>query len=413
MTMDDKTPVPADRRTFLKTMGVAALAMGMPMSKPISAAANVRMGVDVFSLGQQGWTPFQVLDWAAKNKVQMLHFSEVRFLGSPRWQEALAPDNLKRIRDKADELKIDIEIGMRSLCPTSSDFANAQRNDPTLGTADEQIARMLVAAKTLRSPIIRCVLGTQADRNPPGIESHQADFIKVLKANRSRIMDAGVKLAIENHAGDQQARELKNLIEGAGPEYVGVCLDSGNPVWTIEDPHLTLETLAPYVLTSHMRDSYMFNSPQGTAVRWTRMGDGNMGMEDYIRTYVEKCPGKAVSLEVIVSPNFRIFNYRDPAAWALYKTTPAWEFARFLALCDKGEPQPLPPPGQGRGGQGGPGGGAAGAGAAGAAGAGARAGAGPGRGAGGPATPNPEALKRNQDDVEASVKWTQDLLAKL
>ena len=83
--------------------------------------------------------------------------------------------------------------------------------------------------------------------------------------------------------------------------FVGVCLDSGNPVWTIEDPHLTLETLAPYVLTSHMRDSALWNTPEGAAVRWTRMGEGNMGMEDYIRTYIEKCPGKAVSLEVIVS----------------------------------------------------------------------------------------------------------------
>ena len=137
---------------------------------------------------------------------------------------------------------------------------------------------------------------------------------------------------------DQQARELKHLIEEAGPEYVGVCLDSGNPVWTIEDPNLTLETLAPYVLTSHMRDSYLFNSPQGIAVQWTRMGDGNMGMEDYLRTYIAKCPGKAVSLEVIVQNTWRMFNYHDPNAWAIYQTTPAHEFVRFLALAEKGEP---------------------------------------------------------------------------
>jgi len=400
--IDDKTAMPVDRRTFLRTTGAAALAMGMPMPTPMSVAANARMGVDVFSLGAQQWTPFQVLDWAAKTKVQLLHFSEVRFLGSPRWQEALAPDNLKRIRDKADELKIDLEIGMRSICPTSADFGNAQRSDPTLGTADEQIARMLVAAKALRSPIFRCVQGTQADRSGPGIESHIAETIKVLKANRSRILDSGVKLAIENHAGDMQARELKTLIEGAGPDIVGVCLDSGNPVWTIEDPHLTLETLAPYVLTSHMRDSYLFNSPQGIAVRWTRMGDGNMGMDDYIRTYLQKCPGKPVSLEVIVQAGYRMFNYRDPSAWNIFKTTPAWEFSRFLALAEKGAPQALPPPAQGRGGAGG----GAPAGAAGAVGAGAGGG---GRAAG--AAPNPEAQARNLADVEASVKWTQDFLA--
>ena len=87
-----------------------------------------------------------------------------------------------------------------------------------------------------------------------------------------------------------------------------------------------------------------------------------MGMEDYIKKYVQKCPGKAVSLEIIVSANFRVFNYRDPAAWALFPNTPASEFAQLLALAEKGVPVELPPPGQGRGG----GGGGAGAPAAGA-----------------------------------------------
>lgn len=366
-----------DRRTFLKTMGAAALTMGMPMPTLTGAAANVRFGVDMFSLGAQNWTPFQMLDWAARMHVNLVHFSEIRFLGSPDWQVALAPDNLRKVRARADELNIAIEIGMRSICPTSSDFNKA------LGTADEQIARMLAAAAIVKSPIVRCVLGTQADRRT-GIENHVAETVKVLKANRSRIMDAGVKLAIENHAGDMQARELKGLIEAAGPEYVGVCLDSGNPVWTIEDPHLTLDTLAPYVQTSHMRDSYLFNSPRGIAVQWTRMGEGNMGMEDYLRTYVQKCPGKPVSLEVIVTPNFRIFNHRDPQAWEIFKDDPAWEFSRFLALADRGTPKPLPEPGAGRGGGGGRGG-----------------------------QPNPEAQRKNLEDVEASVAWTQAFLATL
>jgi sugar phosphate isomerase/epimerase len=323
------------------------------------------------------------------------------------------------VREKADELKLDLEIGMRSLCPSSADFANAQRNDPTLGTADEQIARMLVAAKAVRSPIVRCVQGVGQDRQT-GIETHMADMVKVLKANRSRILDSGVKLAIENHAGDMQGRELQQVIEEAGPDIVGVCLDSGNPFWANESPHVTLDHLAPYTLTSHMRDSYVFNSPQGIASTWVRMGDGNMGMEDYIRKYVQRCPGKAVSLEVIVQgTNYRIFNYRDPAAWTLFKTTPAFEFAQLLALADKGEPRELPPPGQGRGagagrGAAAPGGANAGAGpqAAAAGRTGGPAGA-PGAGGAGRGAPSPEAQARNLADVEASVRWTQGVLAKI
>jgi sugar phosphate isomerase/epimerase len=402
----------ASRRTFLKTLGGAALSLGTPLAAAASStAADVRFGVDMYSLGAQQWTPFQQMDWAAKWDVRMVHFSEIRFLGSPDWQVALDPANLRRIRARADELKLDIEIGMRSICPTSAMF------DAAAGTAPEQLGRMIEAARIIRSPIVRCVLGSQADRRGP-IEKHIDETVKVLKAVRSKAVDANVKVAIENHAGDMQARELKSLVEAAGPEYVGVCIDSGNAVWTIEDPHLTLETLAPYVLTSHMRDSYVFNSPQGTAVQWSRMGDGNIGMEDYLRKYVAQCPGKAVSLEVIVSGSPRLFNYRNPQAWEIFRTTPAWEFARFLALCDKGTPRTLPAAGQGRGG-----GQAAAPGApapAGAAGGGQVAGAAPGGAPAAPAAagrgqggrpPDPEAQKRNLEDVEASVRWTQTFLA--
>ena len=55
------------------------------------AAANVRFGVDMYSLGAQNWTPFQLLDWAAKWNVKVVHFSEIRFLGSADWQARSHP----------------------------------------------------------------------------------------------------------------------------------------------------------------------------------------------------------------------------------------------------------------------------------------------------------------------------------
>ena len=364
-----------DRRTFLKTIGAATVAIGEVAAQSRSGA-RPRLGLDMFSVGIQNWSPFQQMDFAAKWNVKMVHFSEIRFLGHTDWKLALDPANLKRIRTRADELNLDIEIGMRSICPTSSLF------EPGAGSAEEQLSRMVDAAKVMRSPIVRCVLGSQADRRG-GIERHIEATVKVLRNVRSKVVDAGIKVAIENHAGDMQARELKDLIEAAGREYVGACIDSGNAVWTIEDPHLTLETLAPYVETSHIRDSYVFNSPQGTAVQWCRMGEGNVGIDEYVRTYVAKCPGKAVSLEVIVSNTPRLFDYRDPRAWEIFGTTPAWEFARFLALCDKGTPRSTAAPAQSRGG-----------------------GVGAARGTG----PTPEAQKRNLDDVETSLRWTRDLL---
>ena len=306
--------------------------LAMPAVAPLFAAETppVKLGVDLFSLRSQNWTPFQLLDYCAARKAKVVHFSEIRFIGS------LEPDNLRQVRRRAEELGIEVEIGMKSICPTSKMF------DPKAGTAEEQLGRMVDAARIVGSHIVRAVLGSSDDRRPGPIERHIESMVQVLRAMRSKVMDAGLKVAIENHAGDMQARELKTLIEGAGRDFVGVCLDSGNPLWTLEDPHLTLETLHPYVLTSHVRDSAVWQVPEGAAVAWVRLGEGDVDIEKYVRDYAALCPGRALSLESIVTGP-RVFPYRDPRFWDAYRNTPAWEFERFREIAERGKPHPDDP----------------------------------------------------------------------
>ncbi|MFN7922275.1 MAG: sugar phosphate isomerase/epimerase [Bryobacteraceae bacterium] len=315
------------RRTFLSATGAASMAQ--------SQIAPVKMGIDLFSIRSSGWTPFQYLDYCAKWKAKVVHFSEIRFLGN------LEPEHLKKVRAHAAELGIEIEIGMRSICPTSKAF------DAKQGTAEEQLGRMIESAKLIGSNIVRAFLGTMADRGSGrgadlAIEAHIENTAKVLRNMRSRVMDAGLKVAIENHAGDMQGRELKMLIEGAGKDFVGACLDSGNPLWTLEDPHVTLDALHPYVITSHVRDSIVWRTPKGVSMRWMRMGEGNVDIDSYVRKYRELCPGKAITLEIIVIPP-REFNFLEPKFWDGYRNVPAWQFARFLAIAEKGQPSAAPP----------------------------------------------------------------------
>lgn len=292
------------------------------MSKSTS---KVKLGIDIFSLRSQNWTPLQFLDYCADRQVQVVHFSEIRFLGS------LEHSNLVAVREHAAKLGLEIEIGMTSICPGSTMFK------PALGSAEQQLTNMISAAQTIGSPIVRAVLGSADDRKNGAINEHIDQVVRVLRNVRSKAMDAGIKIAIENHAGDMQARELKRLVETAGPEFVGVCLDSGNPLWTIEDPHLTLDVLHPYVLTSHVRDSVVWNVSQGAAVTWVQMGRGNVDIDTYVRKYIELCPGRALSMEsILFGP--RILPYRDPAFWNAYRNTPAWEFERYLEIAERGKP---------------------------------------------------------------------------
>ena len=65
------------------------------------------------------------------------------------------------------------------------------------------------------------------------------------------------------------------------------------------------------------------------------MGEGNIDIDEYVRQYTHLCPGKALSLEIIVTGT-REFKFLEPNFWDGYRNVPAWQFARFLALADKG-----------------------------------------------------------------------------
>jgi 3-oxoisoapionate decarboxylase len=293
-----------------------------------SPGTPLRLGLDVYSLRFLNWDAVTVLEFCATRGMRVVHFSEPRLLGG------LDHAHLARVRDRADALGLDIEIGMLAIAPTSGIF------DRAAGTAEDQLARVIDAAIILRSPLVRCVVGNSFDRRTPGgIDRHIDAALHVLRSVRSRVVDAGLKLAIENHSGDMQSRELKVLIEEAGTDFVGACIDSGNAAWALEDPHAVLETLAPHVLTSHMRDSAVWISPEGVIVEWTRMGEGTVDIDRYLRAYAEQCPGCAISLEVITNRQ-RAFNFRDPAFWEAYPEMPAAHFARFLTLAEKGRPRP-------------------------------------------------------------------------
>ena len=287
----------------------------------------MRLGYDIYTLLSQGWNAFQHIDYAQRTDLQVVHFSDLTPFAS------LDDSYLVQVKTHADRSGIDLEVGMLSICPTSSIFSGDR------GTATEQLSEMLHIARLLGSPIVRCVLGANADRTGPlPLESHVQATVQTCRAVRQLAVHLQVKIAIENHAGDLQGRELRELIERAGPEYVGACIDTGNPLWVAESPFVTLSHLAPYVLTSHVRDSAVWAHPQGAAVQWVAMGEGSIGIDRWARRFKEACPDSAFSLEIITGGLPRVLNYLDAGFWTAYPNTPGAEFAQFVRLVRQGRP---------------------------------------------------------------------------
>jgi sugar phosphate isomerase/epimerase len=311
------------RRRFLQT--AAALAAAAPAALAQAPAGRIRLGLDNFAVRAFGWKGRELVDYAAGLKLDTLFITDLAALGSLKEADAA------ELRRHAADRGVELLLGSWSICPTSKSF----RKD--WGTAEEHLALGLRLAKALGSPAFRVVLGNRDDRKTPGgIQARIADTVRVLQSQEGLAKDLGVKVAVENHAGDMTATELVGLIEAAGKDWVGANMDSGNAVWTLEDPLESLERLGPYALTTSLRDSAIWETDKGAKVQWTAMGEGGVvDLKRYFARYAELCPQVAVNIETI--GGFAVeFPYLEAAFWEAFPAKPAKDFARFLALAKRG-----------------------------------------------------------------------------
>lgn len=235
-----------------------------------------------------GWKAKELIDYAVKLKVDTVFITDLDAFVS------LEAKALGEIKKHADEVGIKIFLGTWSVCPTSVSFKDKW------GSATEHLRLGLRSAKALGSPVLRVVLGKGEDRRTEGgIEARIEDTVKVLKESKSLCEDLEVKVAVENHAGDLHSLELQSLVEQAGPDFVGVNLDAGNAVWTLETPLDNLENLGKYTLTTSLRDTQVWPSAHGVSAQWTAMGEGMVDWKAYFKRFAELCPHAPVQIETI------------------------------------------------------------------------------------------------------------------
>lgn len=308
------------RRTFLQSVPTAALAASA------ASPRSIRLGYDTYSIRDFQWKAIEHLDYAARQKLDAIQLSG---LGD---YESLEPTHLARVKDHAARHGIVIDGGIGCICPTSKGW-NPRNGDPA-----EYMVRGLSVCKAVGATAMRCFMGGTADRfGPIPIEQHMDTTIKVLRSVRSQALDTGVKIAVENH-GDLQAGEVRTIIEEAGKDFVASCFDSGNSVFVLEDPLYTLETLAPYVVTTHIRDSVVYEHPRGAAAQWVALGDGSIDFRRFVARYAELCPQAPFQLEIITGRPPRVLPYLEADFWQAFPKATASGFARFVALAKAGHP---------------------------------------------------------------------------
>jgi 3-oxoisoapionate decarboxylase len=309
------------RRDFV----ASAIALTMPAA---AAQRKWPLGLNTYCLRFQRWNDRQLMDYCANHKLDAV------FLQDSLDPRVMDPAHWAEVRAWSKELGLHLETGGGAILPKS-----AEAFKDSVATLRKNIER----ASAMGSPIIRALLASDRYSMPPGpVEKHIDTTIKLLREVRNQVMDAGIKIAIENHK-ELQAWETRQLIETAGKEFVGSYLDTGNPVFVAEDPMTTVEELGPLAVTFHLRDSVVYEHPEGIAVQWVPLGEGTVDFKAIVARAAGILPNVHIYCKPITArPPVVIPVYSEEFWTKWFPRGRSRDLGRFLALARKGRPYDKP-----------------------------------------------------------------------
>jgi len=315
------------RRRFLSTFTAAGASV---LASAQGGGGGVPLGLNTYCLRALRLRDIELLDYTASLKLDTV------FLQDSLDPDVMQPAHWAKVREHAAKLGLSpLMTGGGGILPR-----NAEGFEAAVSTLEKNIDR----AKGLGSPVVRAVIASDRASMPPGpVEQHMETVVKLLRRVRSRTMDAGLKIVIENHK-DLQAWETRIVIETAGKEFVGSYLDTGNPVFVLEDPMTTLEELGAYATCVHLRDSVVYEHPDGVAVQWVPLGEGVVDFKAIVAKMKQVCPSPATPVYVkpITGRPAAVLPYLDPGFWKSYPKARSADLTRFLALARKGKPYERP-----------------------------------------------------------------------
>jgi sugar phosphate isomerase/epimerase len=255
--------------------------------------------------------------------------------------ESLEKSYLAKLKSLADSNNVSIYIGAGSISEKSTKFSNEY------GNAVELLKEGIRVATLVDSPIVGCRIGGIADRyTKGGIDAHIEAVIEVMKSLRAQALDANIKFAFENHAGDMRTEELLTIINETGTDICGALFDPANAVWAMEDPMVALKKLGETIICTSVRDIQAWETSEGATFQGMAIGEGILDFPLYTKTMAELNPGVPLHIETI-SNSARPVPFLKPEFWEGFPNLTAEAMVDFLKMIKKGNPQKIiePPSG--------------------------------------------------------------------
>jgi sugar phosphate isomerase/epimerase len=144
-------------------------------------------------------------------------------------------------------------------------------------------------------------------------------------------------LGVENHK-DWLTAELVDILRRIGSPHVGACVDFGNNLAFLEDPLETVEKLAPYAVTTHVKDNVMAPTPTGFSLADVAVGEGVLPLERMVRALRRHRPNVPLVLEVITRDPLTV-PYRGDDYWITRERRDEAAVERFEKAFLRGAPE--------------------------------------------------------------------------
>jgi 3-oxoisoapionate decarboxylase len=119
-------------------------------------------------------------------------------------------------------------------------------------TAYDEMIASVPNAKEIGADVMRVVGSSLMFRHEPHGPQVKA-LAEMFKKAVVVAKDYDVKMAVENHI-DFTSEEILQMLEMVDSEYFGLNFDTGNFLRLLDDPVKGMESLAPYVLATHVKD---------------------------------------------------------------------------------------------------------------------------------------------------------------
>lgn len=329
-----------NRRDFSKIAGMGVLAIqsfpaaafnGLLKNKP-SGSARIPLGLCNHSLRTLNLNAQQLIEFAIDKKLDSVLLNTFQPFVN------LEPEYLSGLSKMAKSNNISIYIGAGSISEKSKSFSSKY------GNSLELLIKGIRVATFVGSPIVGVRIGSIEDRYMDGgIEAHIDSVIKLMKSVRSQVLDAGIKLAFENHAGDLRSEELLALINETGTDICGALYDPVNAVWAMEDPMKAITILGSAIVCTSVRDVAVWETNEGATFQGMAIGEGMLDFKLYADTLARLCPGVPMHVETI-SNSARPVPFLKPEFWKGFPTLKAADIVDFLNLAKKGKPLEISTP---------------------------------------------------------------------